>query len=270
MPACIWAQPSLELEHKRVGNSKIKGSNASFRTSSNKIALHNKMLGFSYEQYNLSWRNNADLPPDLSYDKSDPLTHIKALRLSTKYPKPLSEKQMLIAGVSLGATYEKEMANSYGANLFAVVGVRIANGFSTSYGAIINYHPVRTLALPAVGLGYRQKEPLGLKGTLGFPKTSIAYGFNERWQMSAGVVFDSVITKLSKSSPISPSGYMEINAYQSDLTASYRLNKQLSIETSYRYTPIYQFTRYNTNRQKIARYHMKPANAIAIKLSKTF
>lgn len=137
----------------------------------------------------------------------------------------LNEQQLWLSGLGVSMTYEKQTDDSLSMNAYSMIIHKLQDGWSIVYGGTVSYHPVQTRVLPIAGFSYRLKQPLGWSGTLGFPRSYIGYGLSPQWQISTGLVYNTVLAKLAKDSVIQADGYGEIKAWQSDIAVTYQPQK---------------------------------------------
>lgn len=263
MPLFLLADfaPKLELEHRSLNRANLKGSDSGFAFGANRIAFSNALIGAGYDRWDLRWHNQDKLPSGLKGEKA-PVSTMHAFGLSTKLYKRLDDDKLWLSGIGTSLVYEKETNDALSLSLYTLIMRPKKIGFSYSYGVATAYHPVRTRFLPVFGLGYKQDK---LNASIGYQRTYIGYELTEKWQISSGVIYSTILTKLAKDSTVEKDGYLEINSWQSDLALAYKHSKQTSIETSLRYSPIYDFTTYNANGHKIETYKMQEAFGVAIK-----
>ena len=138
------------------------------------------------------------------------------------------------------------------------------------FGAFANYHPVSTLALPVISYSYRARQSDGFKFILGFPRTYVGYHVNEAALLRFGIVFSQSVIRLSDTSLIEESGFIEAEDYMSNLGLSYELNENFNIQTDLLYGMKRDFTIYSKNGNELNSYSIKPSPGFSLKVTYVF
>lgn len=263
-------KPKVEVEHRFLNMTNLKKEEGKFAFSASKISVSNLFASANYEQWRLDWRDVSKLPATLSDGIKKPVEVMHSASLGGRYMVRLNEQQSLLSGLGVSMTYESQTTDSLSVNGYSMVIHKLQNEWSIVYGGTVSYHPVQSRILPIAGFSYRMQKPLGWSGTLGFPRSYVAYGLSPKWQVSTGLVYNTVLAKLAKESVIQADGYGEIKAWQSDLAIKYQPEKHWSIQASLRYSPVYEFTTYNARGSRQNTFHMQPASGAALSASYQF
>lgn len=263
-------KPKIEMEYRFLAPTELEKEQGGFGFDANKLKLSNLFADVSYERWQLNWQDIDLLPSGLSDGQASPVKTMHAVALSGKYMHRFNQRQLWLntAGVSL--TYEQQTRDAMSVNLMSMLIHQLDQAWSIVYGAMLSYHPVRSRALPVAGFSYRMHAPLGWSGTLGYPRSYVAYGLSPQWQISGGVVYNTVLAKLAQDSVIEQDGYGEINAWQSDVALKYQPNSRWSLQTSLRFSPLYEFTSYDAEGDRQQTYNMQPTWGAAFSASYQF
>jgi hypothetical protein len=132
------------------------------------------------------------------------------------------------------------MDDAWGFRAFGGVGYLVSPKLMVSFGALVSYHKVDTLAIPVMGLTYNRGAREGFSGAVGYPLTYLAYHFNPAWAVVLRVVeFDRDYFRLADDSPVEPSGYLE----RQDLSAAVGVKFTPLARTSFYLGARYYFNR---------------------------
>lgn len=261
-------KPKVEIEHRFLNSTGLVDTGGQFAFNANKISISNLFASFDYERWGLDWKEVDKLP--FGDGRNQPVEQMHSVRLAGRYMHRHNSNLLWLNTLGVSATYEKDQNDSLSYSLFSMWIRQLDKGWALSYGLSVNYHPVRTRVLPVAGFSYRMHAPLGWSGTLGYPRSYVAYGFSPTWQVNAGVVNNSVVAKLAKDSRLSENGYAEINAWQANLALKYQPSAQWSIETGLRYSPKYAFSVFDAQGRRDATYQMNRTAGAALTFSYQF
>lgn len=257
-------KPKIEIEHRYLNMTHLDGEDGQFAFSADKIQLSNVFANLGYERWRLNWKDVDQLPPSLSDGTRKPVETMHSVSLVGKYMHRLTDNRLWLNTLGLSMTYEKQTNDSLSLNVLSMLIRQLQDGWSIVYGATLSYHPVQSRILPVAGFSYRMHAPLGWSGTLAYPRSYIAYGLSPQWQVSGGVVYNTVLAKLAKDSVIEQDGYGEVKAWQSDIAVKYQPEKHWSIQASLRFSPLYEFTTYDADGSRQDTFNMVPTWGAAL------
>ena len=261
-------QPKISLQSAYLSEGTFSGYDGSVEVSKNELSINNAIAGFSYTNWAFKWNDLAGLP--FGDGVHSPIEQMHSFKANANIPYFISDKWFLLTSVSLKSSFEKETDDSYGAGLFSFASYQIDSDHAIQFGAFANYHPISTLALPVISYSYRARQSDGMKFILGFPRTYVGYHTNEDTLVRFGVIFSQSVIRLSESSTIQKSGFIEAEDYMSNLGISYELNSKLSIETDLLYSLKRDFIIYNKDGKELNSYSVKPSVGIDFKITYLF
>lgn len=238
-------QPRISYESLFLNDAKISNTDGSVQVYKNNLSINNELLGLSYSNWKFDWNKIETLPFGNATDT--PIDQIHAFALNVNIPKKIDDKWFLLTSLSLKSTFEKELKDSYGANLFSFGSYRLDDDHSFQMGAFVNYHPTSTLALPVISYSYRTKFQDGWQLVLGFPRTHVGYHVNENTLVRLGMIYSQSLVRLRDTSPIAASGYVEAKDYISNLGITYELNHNIKLSGDLLYTINREFIIYNSH-----------------------
>ena len=238
-------QPRISYESSFLDDAKVSGANGSVQVSKNNLSINNELIGLSYTNWSFDWNGVEALP--FGNNSDTPIDQIHAFSLNVNIPKKIDDKWFLLASLSLRSTFEKELKDSYGANMFSFASYRLDEDHSFQMGAFINYHPTSTLALPVISYSYRTKFQDGWQLVLGFPRAYAGYHLNEQTLLRLGMIYSQSLVRLSDTSPIAASGYVEAKDYISNLGITYELTKNIKLSGDLLYTINREFIIYDSS-----------------------
>lgn len=261
-------QPKVSLESAYLSDATISGYDGGVEVAKNQLRINNEILGFSYTNWAFYWNNLDDLP--FGDGVHNPIEQMHSFNLNVNIPYFVNNKLFILTSVSAKSTFEKESSNSYGAGIFSFASYKIDDEHAIQFGAFANYHPISTLALPVISYSYRARQSDGFKFILGFPKTYAGYHLNEETLIRFGIVFSQSVIRLSDTSPIEESGFIEAKDYMSNLGLSYELNKNFNIETDLLYGFKRDLIIYSKNANELSNYSIDSSLGLSFKLTYTF
>lgn len=162
------------------------------------------------------------------------------------------------------------MDNSYGVGVFAFASYKLNSEHSVQFGGFANYHPITTLALPAISYSYRARQSDGFKFILGFPRTYAGYHLNDDTLLRIGVLFSQSVIRLNQTSAIEESGFIEAQDYMSSFGIKRELNESFSINFDALYSVKRDFNVYSKNGRKLSEYSIKPSIGANFKVTYAF
>lgn len=235
--------PSLTYETSYLGTGDIGGGDV--RVIKNQLQLNKDFFTFGYTNWKFDWENVASLP--FGDRINNPIDQAHSLQASIRYRQKNDDQWSYMTLLSLKSTFEKELDNSFGVNLLGYSSYHIGDGHSFQMGGFVNYHPIRTLLLPALSYSYRERAKDGWQVILGFPRTYLGYHLNEQFMLKTGVMFSQSLVRLSNASIIENGGYIEAKDYLSNIGFTYALNPSLSLSADLLYTLKREFTIFDSN-----------------------
>lgn len=238
-------QPRISYESSLLDDAKVSDTDGSVQVYKNNLSINNEFIGLSYSNWKFDWNKIETLPFGNGSDA--PIDQIHGLALNLNIPKKINDKWFLLTSLSLKSTFEKETKDSYGANLFSFASYRLDEDHSFQMGAFVNYHPTSTLALPVISYSYRTKFHDGWQLVVGFPRSHIGYHINEQTLVRLGMIYSQSLVRLSDTSPIAASGYVEAKDYMSNLGITYELTKNIKLSGDLLYTINRDFIVYDAN-----------------------
>lgn len=242
-------EPRITLDTAYLDDAKVGDTDGSVRVFKNSVKINIADASFGYSNWRFNWDNVEALP--FGDNINTPLKQIHNFEARMSFPKPINQKWFLLTSVAASTTFEKEMSDSYGANIYAMLSYRIDTEQSFQFGAFANYHPTKTLALPVMSYSYRANERDGWQFILGFPVTHLGYYVEKDTLVRFGLMFSQSLVRLADDSVIEKSGYAEAMDYMSNLGVTYSVNKNFKFHADLLYTLAREFTIYNNDAKKV-------------------
>lgn len=260
-------QPKLTFQSDYLSDANFEGFDASVKTYKQKIQLNNGMFGISYSRWDFDWDNAASLP---FYKGKTPIESMERVRLHANVPVFINDKWFMLNMLNVNATYEKEVANAFGAGVVSFLSYKIDDKHAIQMGAFANYHPVKTLALPVLGYTYRVREKDGLSMVLGFPRAYVGYHVTPKLLFNAGMIYSQAVIRLADDSGIEERGYVEAKDFQSNIGVRYEFNKHFELSADLLYTFKRDFTIYNNDANEVDSYSIESSAGAILKLKYIF
>lgn len=261
-------EPKVSYESAYLSEAGLEGYGGGVSVAKNSLRINNKIAGFSYTNWAFMWNDLAKLP--FGDGVHSPIEQMHGFKINANIPFFLSEKWFLLLSVSAKSTFEKESDNSYGAGLFGFASYKIGEEHAIQFGVFANYHPVSSIALPAISYSYRARQSDGFKFILGFPRTYAGYHLNEETLVRFGLIFSQSVIRLSQRSTLEKSGYVEAEDYMSNLGVSYDFHENLSLESDLLYSVKRDFTIYDKEANELNSYSIKPSFGVNFKIRYLF
>lgn len=261
-------QPKVSLDSSYLSDATINGSEGNVAVTKNRIRINNAIGGISYTNWSFLWNNVGDLPFGNGVDA--PIEHMHRVKLNANIPYFINEKWFLLTSLSLNTTFEKEMQDSYGAGIFSFASYKLDSDHSIQMGAFANYHPVSTLALPVISYSYRARKTDGFQLVLGFPRAYAGYFVNDMTLLRGGMIFSQSVIKLSDSSVVEQSGYIEAEDYMGNLGVTYEFTPSFTIDADALYSLKRNFIIYNSAGEEQKNYGINPSFGVNIRLRYLF
>jgi len=261
-------QPKVSYESGYLSEAGLEGHGGGVSVAKNTLGINNEIVGFSYTNWAFMWNDLANLP--FGDGVHSPLEQMHGFKINANIPFFISDKWFVLTSLSAKSTFEKETDNSYGIGLFGFASYKIDEEHAIQFGAFANYHPVSSLALPAISYSYRARQTDGFKFILGFPRTYVGYHVNEETLIRFGVVFSQSVIRLSQTSTLEKSGYVEAEDYMSNLGVSYDFHENLSLKSDLLYSVKRDFAVYDKDANKLSSYSIKPSFGVNFKIRYLF
>lgn len=261
-------QPKVSLESAYLSDATLSGYEGSVKVSKNRLSINNAIAGFSYTNWAFDWSNLAALP--FGDGVHQPIEEMHSFKLNANVPYFVNDKLFVLTSVSAKSAFEKESSNSYGGGLFSFASYKLDDEHAIQFGFFANYHPVSTLALPVISYSYRARQNDGLKFILGFPRTYVGYHASEEALLRFGVIFSQSVIRLSDSSVIEKSGFIEAEDYMSNLGISYEINENFNIETDLLYGIKRNFIIYSKDADELESHAIDSSLGLSFKVTYLF
>lgn len=261
-------KPKVEIEHRFLAPTGLQHTGGEFGFQAEKISVSNPLANFSYERWLLNWRDVNQL--EFGDQLNQPVKQMQTVEFGAKYMQRLSEHTLWLNTLGFSWTYEKQTTDAMSVNAMSMWIKQLQDGWAIVYGGMLSYHPVQSRVLPVAGFSYRMHSQLSWSGMLGYPRSYIAYGITPQWQVSSGIVYNTVLAKLARDSVIEVDGYGEVKAWQTDVALKYQPANHWNIQTSLRYSPLYEFSTYNADGKRTDAFVMQPTWGAALSLSYQF
>jgi hypothetical protein len=262
------ARPQFSLQSDWLAASKIEGSEGSVRTSKQRLRVSTGFGGLAYTRWYFHWNDEQTLP---FYRGKAPIEQMQRVKAYGNYYRRLSPEWSTLVMLNLNATFEKELdGDALGAGVLGFFSYRLDGDHSVQMGAFANYHPVTTLALPALGYSYRARADDGLQMVLGFPRAYIGYHAAPGWLVRTGFVYSQAVIRLSEHSGIEPAGYAEASDYQASAGVRTTFKKQWELSADLLYAFRRDMDIYDRRARRIDSYRIKPSPGAMLKLTYAF
>lgn len=262
------AQPKVSIESSYLHDANVASSEATVRTSKLKFTVNNAFAGFSYSHWDFEWDKADSLP--FGKGSAQPIDGMHRFKLDLRYAHKFNTKWFMLASVSATSTFEKEMSDSYGSNLFVFGSYSIDADHTVQFGAFANYHPIKTLALPVISYSYRARQSDGLQVVLGFPRAYIGYHINEKLLFNAGIVYSQAVIRLADESTIASKGFLESKDYMGNFGMKYDVSDQFIVVTDLLISFSREFSIYESNGDKDNNYYIDSSLGALVKLRYIF
>jgi len=231
-----------------LGDAQI--DNGSAEVFKNTLQINNEIVGLSYSNSKYKWKNVEGL--SFGNGVEDPIEEIHSIKLNANVPYPISKKLFLLTSLAVTSTYEKEMDNSYGVNLFSFASYRMTDDHAIQFGGFANYHPTTTLVMPVVSYSYRASAKDGYKLILGFPRSFISYVVSDDLILRSGYIYSQTLARLSNNSLIQKSGFMESKDSLLNFGVNYKIMEKLELQTDVVYGLKREVVFYDSSAREIA------------------
>lgn len=257
-------QPKVSYTADFLRSSALSGTDATLQTTRHALRINNKIIGFQYHHWRFKWDGVEHLP--FGDGQSYPIRSMHRLSLRLNLPNRISDQWFWLTSLNINATFEREMDNAYGLGLFSFGSYRIDEDHALQLGAFANYHPTKSLMLPAIGYSYRAKARDGFKAVIGFPRAYVGYHLHENLLLRAGMLFSQAVIRLADDSTIAPQGFIEAKDYMGNAGIRYDFSDRLQIDADLRYAFIREFTRYDADANEIGHDTIEPSWGMMLKI----
>ncbi len=261
-------EPKFSFESSYLSEAKVKGVQGGVSVAKNSIKINNEIVGISYTNWAFFWSNIGALP--FGDGVHIPIKQMHAIKINLNLPYRVNKKWFLLTSFSANSTFEKETTDSYGAGLFSFASYALDKDHTVQLGAFANYHPIETLALPVISYSYRSRQRDGLQAVLGFPRSYLGYHQNSALLYRLGMLFSQSVIKLSETSILSRSGYIEAKDYMANIGVTYDINKYFNLQTDLLYSIKRDFTLFDAGGNELKNYAIEPSLGGNIKLIYVF
>ncbi|MDY0117101.1 MAG: DUF6268 family outer membrane beta-barrel protein [Sulfurimonadaceae bacterium] len=261
-------EPKITYETAYLNDAKVGGTDGTVRVFKNNLKVNIADASVSYSNWRFNWDSVENLPFGNKIDT--PLEQIHELEVRMNFPKLINEKWFMLTSISANTTFEKEMSDSYGANIFAMLSYQMDMEHSFQFGAFANYHPIKTLALPVMSYSYRANEKDGWQFIFGFPITHVGYFVDKNTLLRLGLMFSQSLVRLADDNVVQKSGYAEAMDYMSNLGITYVVNKNFKLHADILYTLAREFTIYDKDANKVQKEDIENNFGVNLRLVYSF
>lgn len=193
-----------------VARGDVDDRNGKYSVTHTNVTASYRWFTLSYRYSHYEWSHPGRLPFG---NGSDPWESFQRIALDGRTSDYITEDLEWFGGATVVSAFEDEMSRSF--SLIGRAGLRYAftPDFRVSAGAagILSYaHP---MALPLVGLEWRDEADYGFSGVLGYPGTALRYRFNDLLRVRAVNTWSRDVTRLANDSDVRRKGYVEESAY---------------------------------------------------------
>ena len=262
------ARPQIGLESAWLAPAQFRGYSGSVRTSKHKLQVSNGFGGLTYSRWYFDWDDAQSLP---FYRGKTPIKHMQQCRFYGNYYRRFGERWAMLLMLNVNATFEKELdGDAVGAGAMGIFSYRLNEDHSVQAGAFVNYHPVTTLALPALGYSYRARADDGFQMVLGFPRAYAGYHPAPGWLVRAGFVYSQAVIRLADDSGIEPDGYVEASDYQGSAGLRVQLKERWELSADLLYAFRRDMEIYDHTAHRIDAYRIDPSFGAMFKITYVF
>ncbi len=223
-------------------------------------------LAYNYTDY--SWKRAGD--SGLSTTGRTPWRGLHDVSLSARKNFFLNPEWMLTLGAGLDSAFEKEISDSTG--VWTRVGLTriFDNGWSAGIGLFGLYHPVGSMVLPSIGLGYAPTGDQGFSARIGFPATEIRYGFSDRLAARAYTGYTAKVYRLQNNSPVQEKGYFSQRALRLGMEMEVKPVPAMALTFGPYYLMNRQWKTYSKNNNRVDREKVKDSPGVRMNISWKF
>lgn len=223
-------------------------------------------LGYDYTRY--SWDNHQDL--GLTGNSLTPWDDMHYLFLTANRNILLSQEWMLNLGGGISSAFEREMSDSFGLAARVMFFRLFESGWSAGIGLAGACHPVRSIVLPALSLGYGSPRDPGLSFRIGFPATEMRYVFTDTLALRAGADFNVRAYRLKNDSQVAEKGYFREQAVKLSLDAEIRPMKNMTLSMGPYFLLAREWKIYDQDKNRIGKEEFKNRPGLKTSLSWRF
>lgn len=262
------ARPQVSLQSAWLSPAAFKGYDGTVRTSKQSLRISNGFGGIALSRWYFHWDDEQSLP---FYRGKTPIKNMQRIKLFGNYYHRFNDRWAMIAMLNVNATYEQELyGDAVGAGVMAFFSYRLGAEHAIQMGAFVNYHPVTTLALPAIGYSYRARADDGFQMVLGFPRAYIGYHPARGYLVRAGFVYSQAVIRLANDSGIEPSGYIEAADYQASFGVRIQFDGGWELNTDLLYAFSREMQLYDSGAHKTNAYRIEPSAGAMLRLIYAF
>lgn len=216
----------LSYSNWYLTDADVDQTDGSFSMTRQRVSAKWASIGVTYQRWDFNWSDVASLP--FGDGVHDPWKSLESVSVSARVLRRLGLRWSYVVGLSAGYLYESDTSDSFGAAVFGGMGYGFDRKTILRFGAMVSYHPIRTVVWPMVGLDLRSES--GFSATIGFPKTELAWRFTPKWEASLSALADRAVARLADDSAVEPNGYLESTNYMGAVGLTYRPVKGLALD----------------------------------------
>lgn len=259
---------TFETGIDHVFQAGIKGTDTKVSSTRYGIKGSYSYFTLAYNYTDFSWSRAGD--SGLSAPGRTPWKGLHDISLGARKNFFLNRQWMLTLGAGLDSAFEKEISDSAGA--WTRIGLTriFDNGWSAGIGVFGLYHPVGSMVLPSIALGYAPTGDQGFSARIGFPATEVRYGFNERLAARAYSGYTVRVYRLKNSSPVQEKGYFSQRAMRLGMEMEVKPVPSMTLAFGPYYLMDRQWRTYSKNNSRVDREKVKDSAGVRLDISWKF
>lgn len=224
----------LTVQGGNIAQADLSGGKGKFAVMRAGATISYSKFTFTYRRRFYDWDDKANLP--FGNGRDDPWQDFSSLTLRARHDGELNKAWRYFVVAGAFSSFEKDMAGSYGGLGMAGVTYVVSPTLQWIFGGAVSYHPVRTRALPVIGINWNMGAKKGWSGAVGYPITRLLYRFNPQWALEVGSVgYVRSIYRLADDSTVEREGYLETEHMMAGAGFEYNPAKNCKINLSLRY-----------------------------------
>ena len=202
--------PKFEISTRAYTKGDVDDRNGKYSVTKTNITASYRWFTLSYTHSDYDWKHPGRLPFG---NGDDPWDTFHKLMLDAHTDDYITENLSWFGGATVVSGFEDEMTDSF--SLIGRGGLRYAftPELGVSLGAVGMLSPVHSMALPLVGVHWRNEEDYGFSANIGYPLTSVRYRFNDMLRVRAVNYWSRDVTRLANDSNVRRKGYVEESGY---------------------------------------------------------
>jgi len=211
---------STSLSVEKTEGANINDTSASIGHTEFSAGLEWLFLLFDIDHREYEWEKSASFDNNPKIEPWQTLTRIAP---GLQYYHKFNEKWGVWPKFVVISGFEDEISSQSWTYNPQVIGTYILTQGMTIYGGLgMLYHTVDPLVYPVLGVAWNMKSKDGLSGTVGFPKTMIHYGFNERVALKMDFQTDIRFYQLAEDNDWASEGYVKTEDLKLSLQIEYK------------------------------------------------